>query len=582
MKRKFSFNLAPIKTSEKADDKADDKPTPDPIPALPSDKTHHRQSSKDSEESKESRSSRDGVCDNSAYICRRPLDLQTEKELRVACRLILQNLKPSDHGMEDTDPKLDFGAMDRRRDKKQQSATEIRVRMPTGAPTDLTAPSVGRKPSKARTRDKADREIRARGQVDVPVRATSTRKPRDFGWLDERDDKRDGKLRAYGKSSIDLPRAPVMGSDSDENISLPVTVTSTLATSKVASTAPTSASLPSGEREKFKQHDAARPSTALRTPSRSASIKENIRGYVFPGSRSRAISRAQSSESLRTDATSDSEGLQRSGSRAGRRIWGVARMLSTRSTSRPGTSRGQPEETEPRKSEALEVNLNRELPPLPSLDTWKDSQQRKEDKPISPKSPVAGTHIASLMRAQEQQHQIRSPAARSHHRKSGSDTLAMQLNQAYPAQGSSRHQIEIPTSPHARKSGPSSPINNSHAAKIVPLSVSPDQCHELDSRTPGHNRQRSGDADSLPTSITKSTDPASSSRNVSLDITAKSHSSGGSKGIRKEEQKSRLRKVFSGWILKKDKKDGWMHRMEKESVKDGALVPEGAASPVVR
>lgn len=627
MKRKFSFNLAPVVSAhasmmqsgpclpaqKKVTGKPDDKPTPEPTPPQTTAKTHHRHASKDSKESEKSRSSRDGVCDNSPYIQRRPLDAQTERELRVACRLILQNFKPSDHGMEDTDPKLDFGAMDRRRDRerKQQPSTDVKVRMPTGAPTELTkSSSIGRKPSKARTRDKADREIRARTGADAPVvRATSTRKPRDFGWLDERDDKRDEKLRNFGRSpSIDITRNALARNDSDEDISLPVTVPSTLATSKVASTAPTSASLPSGmnsnrrsrqldnpvaiadaaaaewmskEREKFKPHDAGRPPTAVRSLSRSASIKDNIREYVFPGSRSRALSRAASSDSLHTAATDDSEGLQRSGSRAGRRLWGgVARKLSSRSNSRPGTSRGHGEEpNEPRKSEAKEVNLNRELPPLPSLDTWKTMEQPKEDKIASPKSPVAAGHIASLMRAQEQQAEHRSPAARSHHRKSGSDTLAMQFNQAFPIRQSSRHQIEIPISPHGRKSGPSSPIAIPHATSTLPT---PNHQHGLSKSTPGHTRQRSGDADSIPTSTTKSSDAATFSRKMSLDIVQNASPSSDAKGNKKDEQKSRLKKVFTGWMSKKEKKDGWMNKMEKEGVKEGVLVHEGTSSPVVR
>lgn len=613
MKRKFSLNLAPVKTAGKPDD----KPTPEPTPSQPTAKAHLRHGSKDSRDSKESeksKTSRDGVCDHSPFINRRPLDAHTERELRVACRLILQNFKPSDHGMEDTDPKLDFGAMDRRRDRErerkqqqQQPSADVKVRMPTGAPTELAkTSSLGRKPSKARTRDKADREIRARTGSDAPVRAGSTRKPRDFGWLDERDDRREEKLRNIGKASMDLPRPVVARNDSDEDVSLPVTVPSTLATSKVASTAPTSASLPSGissnrrsrqldnpaaiadaaaaewmrqEREKFKQHDAARPPTATRTISRATSIKENIREYVFPGSRSRALSRAQSTDSLRTAATDDSEGLQRTTSRTGRRIWGVARKLSS-SSSRPGTSKGQGDEAnELGKSDAKEVNLNRELPPLPSLDTWKTMEQPKEAKVASPKSPIAAGHIASLMRAQEQQNEHRSPAARSNHRRSGSDTLAMQFNQAYPVRQSSRNQIEVPVSARGRKSGPSSPIT-------IPLAVSTlapaSHQYGLSKSTPGHTRHRSGDADSIPTSTTQSTDAATFSRKMSLDMPAKTNMSGDVKGTRKEEQKSRLKKVFSGWINKKEKKDGWMNKMEKEGVKEGVLVHEGTASPVVR
>jgi hypothetical protein len=51
----------------------------------------------------------------------------------------------------------------------------------------------------------------------------------------------------------------------------------------------------------------------------------------------------------------------------------------------------------------------------------------------------------------------------------------------------------------------------------------------------------------------------------------------------REEQKSKLKKIFSGWMHRKDKKEDWMHRMEKEGVKEGVLVQDGTStSPVVR
>ena len=561
------------------------KQTPEPTPSQPDSYAHRRKTSKDS------------ICDSSPYISRRALDAHTDQELRLACRLILQNFKPSDHGMENTDPKLDFGAMGRRKESKSQPA-EVRVRMPTGAPADLPTTTVGRKPSKTRTRAKADQEIRARTQGDIPVRANSSRKRADFAWLDERDDKREEKLKTYGKSpSIDLPRsAALASSSSDEDITLPVTVASTLAHSKVASTAPTSASLPSGrssnrrsrqlenpaaiadaqaaewmraEKSKLEaSQPQARPSTAARPPSRAASIKEGIRGYVFPGTRSRALSRAQSKESLRATDAGDEQDLQRSGSNSGAawRSWGGLRRSGSRSNSRPGTSKGPVEDgDQPRKSESHGVNLNRELPPLPGLDQWKEPEQPKVEKPTSPKSPTAGTHIASMMRPQEH-HTDRSPAARKQHRKSGSDTLAMQYAQAFPPRQSSRAHPDAPLSPHSLRSpGPLSP---SH----------------LDPKSSSHTRHRSGE--SIPTSAGgtgAATDAATFSRNMSLDNTpSRSVSNENKQPTKREEQKSRLKNIFSGWMTKKEKKDDWMHKLEKEGVKEGVLVQDGAASPVVR
>jgi hypothetical protein len=122
------------------------------------------------------------------------LDSQTERELRAACKLILQNFKPSDHGMEDTDPKLDFGGMNRPREHrtKDRNATrsEPKVRMPTGAPVDLK--------TALEARGLQQTELTLRKSTDAPpARAKSTRKPADFAWLDERNEKREANLRKY-------------------------------------------------------------------------------------------------------------------------------------------------------------------------------------------------------------------------------------------------------------------------------------------------------------------------------------------------------------------------------------------------
>ena len=139
--------------------------------------------------------------------------------------------------MEDTDPKLDFGGLNRRKEGKP-AAVEVNVRMPTGAPADLVSSSfMARKPStKTRTRAKADLEIKARTYGDMPVRANSSRKRADFGWLDERDDRRDEKLKTHGKTSIDVPRSAALRSnDSDEDVTTPVAVSARYANAKTSS-----------------------------------------------------------------------------------------------------------------------------------------------------------------------------------------------------------------------------------------------------------------------------------------------------------------------------------------------------------
>jgi hypothetical protein len=52
-------------------------------------------------------------------------------------------------------------------------------------------------------------------------------------------------------------------------------------------------------------------------------------------------------------------------------------------------------------------------------------------------------------------------------------------------------------------------------------------------------------------------------------------------GPAKDEQKSKLRRVLSGWMLKKEKKEDWMGKVEKQGVRNGVMVQEEAALPPV-
>jgi hypothetical protein len=94
--------------------------------------------------------------------------------------------------MEDTDPKLDFGGMQRGREQrtKDRNATrsEPKVRLPTGAPVDLKTAL------EARGLKQTELTLRQPGDP-LPVRANSSKKRADFDWLDERGDKREEKLR---------------------------------------------------------------------------------------------------------------------------------------------------------------------------------------------------------------------------------------------------------------------------------------------------------------------------------------------------------------------------------------------------
>ncbi|KAH6625676.1 hypothetical protein C7974DRAFT_414175 [Boeremia exigua] len=586
MKRKFSFNLAPVKIPGKPD-AAKDK-TAEPPARAPSQKeapAHRRHHSKDD------------FPHLAAYISRQSLDAHTERELRVACRYVLQNFKPSDHGMEDTDPRLDFGAMNRRKGEQSNAvvgANEVRVKMPTGAPIDLKTALEAR-----RIRAEAESK-KAPTQSTLPVRTKSARQRFDDAFSDERArsaTKKYTTAKPAPAETLQRGRSQRKRTESVDTDSLatPMTASTTDAYVNQASTAPSSAALTSGgtsnrhshqlepaaiadaqaaewmrkELERRRQQNDSpqqAPSTANRPPSRARSIKENIKEYIFPGSTtvsrapSRALSRTQSRESL---ALYDEDGEpRRTGSQRGWRSWGSALRVNSRSNSRPATRAGRDADVE--HSKKSEVNLNRELPPLPSLDSWKGE--------VKPQPELSSSHIASVMRAHDKQQGPFSPT-RSHHMSNGSDNLAVQYAQSHPQSPSHSHR---------------SPMYNKQRSDSKKSSPRPDQLEISQTMTGwssstgniaphnGHARHQSADTSK------SSMDQHNFSRNLSVDTSDQSAPPNVVKSP-KSQQQSRLKKVFSGWMLKKEKKDDWMHKIEKEGVKEGVIVQDGSAhTPVVR
>lgn len=500
--------------------------------------------------------------------------------------------------MEDTDPRLDFGAMNRRRgDQKsgiQGGANDVRVRMPTGAPVDLkTALEVRRLRAEAEAKKNPQ-------QSTLPVRTKSARQKFDDAFADGR-----GRSAAKKYTIAKPPPAETVQrgrslrtraeSGDADSLATPMTGSTTDACFHHASTAPSSAALTSGGtshrhsrqldtaaiadaqasewmrkelEKKRQQNDSPQqpPTTANRPPSRARSIKENIKEYIFPGSSapSRALSRTQSRESLALCDDQDSE-PKRSGSQRGWRSWGSALRVNSRSNSRPGT-RGR--DSEPEQVKRYEVNLNRELPPLPSLDSWKDE--------VKPQPELSSSHIASVMRAHDKQQGPFSPTRSHHsHRRSGSEGLAVQYAQAYPQSPAHSHR---------------SPMYNKQKVDSKKSSPRPDQGEVSQVMTGwsssgnlaprnGHVRHQSTD-NSSPGKM--SMDQNSFSRKISMD--QPDHPAFPTAKMQKNQQQSRLKKVFSGWMLKKEKKsDDWMHKIEKEGVKEGVLVQEGGThAPVVR
>lgn len=592
------------------------KATPEPTPSH----THSRPHSHRRQYSKDSISTL-----NSPFINRRPLSSKTEQELRAACALILQDFKPSDHGFSDVDPKLDFQGLNRRREHKSGS-DHIRVRRPTGAPTESRSTHDARKQS-----HRVDSSVKY--HPDLPMQANTGRRRADH--LDSATKDQEARRKAKSPSS-DPPRSATMRSDldSDDNKSVGTPrTTSTDAHLNNGSTAPTSAALTSGrsskrtsrqlenaaaiadaqaaewmrqELEKRRQQMASQPQPqpqpeqkgSGRPPSRSKSITSEIREYIFPGSST--LSRTQSSESLRTmnSHSSSQKEPKRSGSSYGWRSWGLQRKLSSRSNSRPGTSKGRLETEEQDKKP--ELNLNRELPPLPSLDSWNQQEQPKSKE--NRKSQAQNAHIATVMRSQDQQQQEYAAAVRRHHRRSGSDTLAMRYTSSAYAQqapqiarSGSQMRAHLTTVP--KRSPPKVDTSMDFDEMMSTMDSSKNFDDQLKLKVDGSTHHQVMSSVSRSPSVKVSSDasrlePPNFSRKISTDVaTPRIHEHpyryqnvvqiSPHPEAQKDENKSKLRRVLSGWMLRKDRKDNWMDQFEKNGIKNGVMIQDEAALPPV-
>jgi hypothetical protein len=590
--------------------------TPEPTPSHAPISSHHRHhSSKDSLNIM-----------NSPFINRRPLSPKTEQELRSACALILQDFKPSDHDIPDAaKPRLDTNGMRR----KDHGSDAVRVRRPTGAPADLRSAHGGHKHGHKTMKEES---------VELPVQAITGRR---------REQTESAQIYGIPPPFV-LPSASairdLMDNDSDSSINSPV-MSSIGQNNNNGSTAPTSAALTSSrsskrasrqfdnaaavadaqaaewmrqELEKRRHKISSNPhpdipplTRAPSRPSRSRSIRSDIKGYIFPSSTalsrtaskagSKQISRRESHESMRSESSSQEP--KRSGSSQGWRSWGLQHKLSSRSSSRPGTSKGRIETLGLDKKSDL--NLNRELPPLPSLDTWKPEEPTSTD---SRRSPAPGEHIANLMRPQDQDQQRQDyvAAVRRHHRKSGSDTLAMKYTTYSPpsaqvARSVSQRNPQLVLTP--KRTATTVPLDTAMdfdelmSAMDVTNGDFNDQLTLTDGRSPPHSATFDPHSLQSPTrSMKMSCDqsrpevPPNFSRKISADILSSAREDPSFANIlpidasaQKVSQKSKIKKVFSAWMVKKEKKKNWMDQLEKNGIKTGVMVQdESALPPVVR
>lgn len=318
-----------------------------------------------------------------------------------------------------------------------------------------------------------------------------------------------------------------------------------------------------------------------RASSRGRSIRAGITEYFRPSSR-QSLSRSSSRGSMRPASRASrasEDGSERPSSSHGWRSWGFQRKDSSRSNSRPGSSRGR-SETRGRDDSKKELNLNRELPPLPSLD------QYKEEKPST-----GGTHIAALMR----------PKTRGRNSKQTSEKREVLQRSVTAEQKKPVTRVDsgdpgdpLSTRARAKSSGhsqsssrdyplpmtPSVPsaTNTDPALSIVDLAPSVEGARR---RHRGHVRQKSS-GDTVNFSRKRSVDerglPLDGPCPNMLEVTALPHAPTSQKDV------SGLKKIFSGLrgAGRREKKQmTWMERIEAEGVKGGIMV-EAAGAPTVR
>lgn len=123
-----------------------------------------------------------------------------------------------------------------------------------------------------------------------------------------------------------------------------------------------------------------------RPRSRARSITRSIKEYIRPntaGNASRDPSRPPSRTASRASHRTGTSERERSPStRGGWRSWGLSRKDEVNGDLSRSSSRGRSENRKGNSSKSR-VNLNRELPPLPSLQTWKQAESAEKSNHVA-------------------------------------------------------------------------------------------------------------------------------------------------------------------------------------------------------
>ena len=240
----------------------------------------------------------------------------------------------------------------------------------------------------------------------------------------------------------------------------------------------------SGIAAPYQSHNVSKPA------SRSRSLTRQIREFIRPSSRqqsrenSRPQSRARSIESFTSSTSALAPSVESSSKRRRWRPFNRDRDSTgseefspseTGEWHRRGRSSGQDSALSPGKKGKPKVNLNRELPPLPSLDRWQDvdAVYSPEDSPPQ--------HVASMvMRNPSNAQSVKSPLSSRSQKPSVDSTKSQQPRDSVLIDNTLRIHPKRTTSLRTRKD-PNQPAHDDPASISLPQSpaFSPDQRKEL-------------------------------------------------------------------------------------------------------
>ncbi|KAF2086490.1 hypothetical protein K490DRAFT_66682 [Saccharata proteae CBS 121410] len=635
MKRKFSLNITPIKGPSRAETKA----------------------------LKESLATREihSPTSTSPFINRRILTPKLEAELRAACEAILQddNSYGAAAAQQANDPKTDYQALQRTMKTMQAHVNHKRTDTNPSAQAQLPARSKSTASTSNRYAYKPEKPLQdlfpATDSTNPMVQANISRR-REFSAPGQeppvppcsksvRQQEHVPTRTAPRTVSNDRPTtapAPRCMDSSDASYATPLSSTTDnhrhhLSTG-MTSLDPLSRNSKRNSQHLFNTEDAASradaeaaswmkmacepgregreqppPTRMSRAASISRSIRSEVKEYFRPSSS--GLSRSASKESLRRkeSVTAEPQGAPTHGWRS----WSLQRKPSSGGlgASRSGSVKrsaslgglGGREEGKGGDTKQ-ELNLNRELPPLPSLDQWYELQQ-ESGADGSPKQP----HIAALMQPKTRGRSDDSPLSQSQKQKGKQCETGTARKVPPPIKVGSATRVDgagNPLDEYPRPGKPKSPMReDSGNLDFDDLMSVMRHKYEVDDAPPqlpspsftvsthSHDSQQRQRRPSMKISIDHwRGEMPNFSKKISMEAPRKARLNAGPGQFKtsvvlgaddaEARQAKGLRKVFSSMGLggKKAKKEQtWMDRVERAGIREGVLVhDEAAGSPVIR